>query len=723
MSGGGRRRAVRRCGPGVVTLICTLAAIVLFVGTLMAYGRRQVLDTGAFTKRAVDVLHEEPVRRMVAETLTRHAIEAGSPDLVAVRPLLEGTVSRLLGSGELDGILSRATAEAHRSLFSSRGSPVVLSLADALVVAQGVVAAVRPGTRLPNATTAGQVTVAERDDTKALRVAKKVRWLGFVLPIMAIALLWAAVLLARERRRAVAAAGLAITSAGLLVVLAVAIVRTVVVGQFDGDAADVARASWKGIVGGLANWGLVLIGAGALIAAGAASILPAGDVAGRLARLKRLALATPAGTRGTFVRIFRACAAIGVGILAVTDPQTTLRLVFLAAGAIAIMWGLTELLGLSRRADGTAPDEMTAVRRRAGRAAARLTAGVGAAAVVGLGAVALATGGGGSAPPPVPLPCNGHPELCDRRLDEVSLVATHNSMSVARNPGWFNAHHYNPIVDQLDGGVRGLLIDTWLGQQTVRDGFGGTRRVQTDLSDTSREALVEEIGPEAVAAAERLSGRILYGQAVPKPTLYMCHGLCEVGATDAVAEFTRIRRWLDDHPDQVIVIVIQDQSTIARDVAAIEAAGLDDRAWPTRLTAADELPTLREMIDTGKTAVIMHESSGQDGPAWYQSAYAITQETPYLFRDVAAISSRRSCVPNRGPADARLFLLNHWLDLQPVRASQAEEVNRRSVLLERARLCRSVRNRVPNLVAVNFAEIGDTAAVVDELNGVRTPGG
>ena len=35
--------------------------------------------------------------------------------------------------------------------------------------------------------------------------------------------------------------------------------------------------------------------------------------------------------------------------------------------------------------------------------------------------------------------CNGSAALCDRRLDEVSLVGTHNSMSAAGEPGWLFA--------------------------------------------------------------------------------------------------------------------------------------------------------------------------------------------------------------------------------------------------------------------------------------------
>lgn len=713
---------IRRQSPGVVAVICVTASAVLLAATVMAYGRRQVLDTGAFVDRAVSLVHQEPVRRQLAATLTRQAIESGSPDLVALRPLIEATLAQIIGSGTLDPVLRTAVAEAHRSVLTREGSPFVLSVSDALVLAQGVVAAVRPGTKLPDAEAVGQVRLADPGETTALRLADDVRWLGVVLPLLAVALLGVAIGLARDRRRAVTAAGLAIVAAGGVVTLAMAIGRRVVVGRFEGDAADVARASWNALLGDLGWWGLALVGAGALIAAAAASVLQGGDVGGALARLRALLLVTPPGRLGTVARVGRALAAIGGGVLAMVDPDATVRLVLLVVGAIAVMWGISELLRISAPAEDphTQLGGPASLRRRAGRGVALIVGGLAGAGILALGTVALATRGGGSAPATGPATCNGHAELCDKRLDEVALVTSHNSMSIARSPGWFNAHHYNPVIDQLDGGVRGLLIDTWLGQETRRQGFGGTRMVQTDLAGKSREALVAEIGPEAVAAAERLSGRILYGESVANPRLYLCHALCEIGATDAVSEFARIRRWLDDHPDQVVVIVVQDESNVAQDVAAMEAAGLPERAWPARIAPGDALPTLRQMIDAGTTALVMHESPGDAGPSWYQSAYAVTQETNYAFPDVAAISSAESCAPNRGPSDAPLFLLNHWLAKQPVRASEAREVNTRAVLLARARRCAQVRRQPVNLVAVNFVEIGDTAEVVDELNGVAT---
>ena len=96
------------------------------------------------------------------------------------------------------------------------------------------------------------------------------------------------------------------------------------------------------------------------------------------------------------------------------------------------------------------------------------------------------------------------------------------------------------------------------------------------------------------------------------------------------------------------------------------------------------------------------------------NGFTITQETPYTFPTVESFS----CAPNRGPADAPLFLLNHWLAGFTALVTSAQQVNTLDVLGSRAEQCRQERGQIPNFVAVNFLDIGDTIAVVDRLNGV-----
>jgi hypothetical protein len=133
--------------------------------------------------------------------------------------------------------------------------------------------------------------------------------------------------------------------------------------------------------------------------------------------------------------------------------------------------------------------------------------------------------------------------------------------------------------------------------------------------------------------------------------------------------------------------------------------------------------TLRQMIDRNQRVVFLAEAKAADAP-WYHLAYqAITEETPYSYSRTAQLTDpskvASTCRPNRGPEDAPLFLVNHWISTDPVpRPSDAGTVNAYQPLLARLRECRRIRGHLPNLVAVNFYRRGDVFRVVDTLNGV-----
>jgi hypothetical protein len=68
----------------------------------------------------------------------------------------------------------------------------------------------------------------------------------------------------------------------------------------------------------------------------------------------------------------------------------------------------------------------------------------------------------------------------------------------------------------------------------------------------------------------------------------------------------------------------------------------------------------------------------------------------------------------RGIADAPLFQLNHWIT--PASRNASAEVNQYDFLIGRARACEEIRDRVPNLLAVDFYESGDLFRVTRALN-------
>ncbi len=284
--------------------------------------------------------------------------------------------------------------------------------------------------------------------------------------------------------------------------------------------------------------------------------------------------------------------------------------------------------------------------------------------------------------------CNGHVELCDKRVDEVVFAGSHNSMS-SSDLGWELAMQTGDIVTQLDTGIRALLIDAlyWENSGAIEGG-----------QDAAASSVIEA----ALSEDE------------PKPGTWLCHGFCALGATDLTGGLTDIALWLESNPREVLLIIVQDEVSPEDLTAAFETSGLRDMAYAHQ--AGTPFPTLGELIDSGQRVLIYGENHGEPD-SWFQNAWdSDFTETPYTF----ALRSEFSCAPNRGEADNPLFLINHWLTTGiPVREA-ASVVNARSALLDRVEACKSERGRLPTVLATDFVQTGDLIEVVNELNGVAS---
>jgi hypothetical protein len=306
--------------------------------------------------------------------------------------------------------------------------------------------------------------------------------------------------------------------------------------------------------------------------------------------------------------------------------------------------------------------------------------------------------------------CNGHPELCDRRFDQVALATTHNSMSGGDIADWMFPNQEKGIRAQLEDGIRGFLID-------IHYGVPVGERVKTLLDDeaAARAKYEEVLGKEAVDAAMRMRDRMV-GKESGERDVYMGHGFCELGATRFVTALEQMYEFLAVNPGEVIVIIIQDEEVAPADVAAcFERSGLDRLVYRGAVTPP--WPTLREMIDSDQRVVVLAENN-TEGVPWYHPAFEVFQETPYGFKKPSELSNK----PNRGGTSGSLLLMNHWIETAPTPLpSNAELINAYDFLLKRARACRTQRGMIPNLVAVDFYKSGDLMRVVDALNGVENP--
>jgi hypothetical protein len=284
-------------------------------------------------------------------------------------------------------------------------------------------------------------------------------------------------------------------------------------------------------------------------------------------------------------------------------------------------------------------------------------------------------------------------------------------------PGKYSSQQDRPIADQLADGVRGLLIDTHYADRLpngrLRTYFGSREQLRL-------QAEQDGINPDAVDAALRIRERLGFAGEGERG-MYLCHTFCELGGTALEPVLDELRDFLVAHPNQVLVVVNQDYVNPEDFVAAVEDAGLAEFAY--RGPVSGEWLTLRQMIDTGQRVLFLAENQAGAAP-WYRLAYeSITEETPYSFSKVGQLTKPAnlpaSCEPNRGPANAPLLLVNHWITTDPVPLpSNAAKVNAYDPLLRRTRECERLREHLPNLVAVDFYRRGDLFRVVDTLNGV-----
>ena len=289
------------------------------------------------------------------------------------------------------------------------------------------------------------------------------------------------------------------------------------------------------------------------------------------------------------------------------------------------------------------------------------------------------------------LACNGHVELCDRPANEVAYATTHNAMSIS-DYGWLWPSHDGTIADQLDAGVRALLIDTHYADtlETIDAALG-------ELSPAAQE--VARAAIEAGDFQSRGEGS------------FLCHMACGLGARVLSDTLNDIAAFIQANPREVLFIVIQDAVTPEDTAAAFASVGLDQYIYDH--PAGMPWPTLGEMIDSGQRLVVMAEEEGPP-PSWYQNVWDNTMETPYTFINYDDFS----CEANRGGDDKPFFLLNHWIQRGSPNRVDASIVNDFDFLLARAQQCEAERGKMPNFIAVNFYQNGDVLGVVDALNGV-----
>lgn len=699
---------------GIVSiLLATVAAALLVAGTVAFYARTQIIDERAFADRAVTALDDDAVRHLIGREIVTGLIDRGTSDLVAARPLIESVVDAALQTEPFRRLLRTAAVEANRTLFVRNHRSVALDLSDAAELVRFAARSVSPrlARELPDDLQPELLKLNKREfAVTTLRVADQVRLLGIVLPLLALLAFVASVAVAPDRRIGVLRAGVGVGTVGIVLAVALLILRARLLAGVIG-ADEVTDAEMQGAVGGILDayfgglvaWGLGLGFAGIVIAGAAAALDPA-DVDVPAVRLRRWLFTQP---ERTWRRALRGVALIVAGIAIALEPTLALQIGAILVGAYLVFAGVGELLVLLQRR-GVAPAQAQRTRHRALVVAGSVAVVAIAAVVVGLlvftdndepaGPATLAAG--------TPIRCNGSAALCGLRLNEAVFAGTHNSFSAADSPNWFITNQRRTIERQLKDGIRLFLIDPHWG---VADG----NRVRTDFDAEQRDRnrVAKSLPPAALAAAQRLAGRVGLGETDRgKREVFLCHSVCELGATPMSAALGDYRRFLEANRGEVVILFIEPYVPPAEIAKEFKRAGLD--RYVTTLDRSQPLPTLGRLVRTNRRLVVFTEKDADGTVPWYLDGFSFVQDTPLG----ATKTSQLSCRRERGTADSPLLMLNHWADLFPPQLTANRPFQTRKFLLERARRCARARGMPVNLIAVDFYDQGDLIPVVRQLN-------
>jgi hypothetical protein len=706
---------MRWSGRDLVSVVLSLLAALATVAAIFAvYLRAEIADRDAFADRAVTALEEPAVRQVVARQVVVGVLERGQPDLLSARPLLESVVQTVVGTGPFRSLVRTAALQGHHVLFD-RGDAFVLNLADTGTVVLSGVRSLAPNVaaRLPEHADATLIDLRERpfaDDT--LNAADRLRHWSILLPALALVLLISALVTASDRGRALARYGLTVGVVATVAAIALSTARTIVIGSVDGTneiPTDDVRAAvggvWDAFLGDLA--GLLLIGAvvGFLLAAGILSALDPGAVRRRLEQLARRP-ETPwaLGLRG---------AAIGVlGVAVLLFPSLALRAIAYMLGAGLVLVGSTELLTALGRSPSAAPQGTAtpsrAVRRRV--AVAAVTALITVLAASGAAALVLHDDSPVRAAIIPTAGCNGLPQLCNRRLNEVLFPGTHNAMAAADVAGWSLPNQRRSVGRQLTDGIRLFLLDPHYGR-TLRGG-----RVQTDFDDENRNAnkVARELSPAAIAALDRLGVSLSRsGNARGPREVWLCHTVCELGATRFTDTLKTMRTYLRANPSTVLVLILESYVTDADLQRSFDET--DTAQYAATLRHDQPLPTLGELIASGHRLVVFTEKTPSGTVPWLNDAFSWIQDTPLGAQQPGQLQCKRY----RGTASSPFLMLNHWIDRFPPPASANGAILTRAFLRKRIAECEKARGMPVSLIATDFYEQGALMEVADEVNRAR----
>jgi len=258
--------------------------------------------------------------------------------------------------------------------------------------------------------------------------------------------------------------------------------------------------------------------------------------------------------------------------------------------------------------------------------------------------------------------CNGSTANCEKRYNEVAIAMTHNSYNCGKE---FRLPNQNlDVLEQLNGGVRGLMLDFHYHKDKV----------------------------------------------------VVMHNYPILGFQEVAVPLEQIRAFLAAHPEEIVTIIIEshvspkDIEEALRNAELLPYCHVQDQR--------KDWPILSEMIQTNKRLVVFSErNDALDHQGWNHYAWDYIVDTPYSFHNTNQFKTD----VNRGDLSNKLFLLNHWITdrwFGAGRKNKADKTNAYEVLSNRLEEVLNEFGRKPTFLGIDFFEKGAIFQVLSDLNGV-----
>ena len=258
--------------------------------------------------------------------------------------------------------------------------------------------------------------------------------------------------------------------------------------------------------------------------------------------------------------------------------------------------------------------------------------------------------------------CNGLSNLCERRVNEVVFLRTHNSHASSEEgyPEWVMNHFYG-ITRQLNDGVRALNVDVYFEDDQ----------------------------------------------------LWLCHNFCALGKQPLEEALTDIYEFLNAHPNDVLQMDFQDEAPAEMIAEQIAEHSISQYAYSQK--KGEQWPTLQELIDVDQR-IFFFGSTTEDSPAWMMHKHDFFYNTESAYSDVSELD----CQPQKEPFEFGLYGVIHIITDPLPHPQNAELINYNPMLRERVLLCLEDVGFI-NQLSVDFYSIGDALSLVAELNQFTNP--